>query len=315
MKSKEIRDKIDSVGIWNDKSSIEGIPQGDMPQDTIKLYDNHIKKAKLLFPELLKDVRNLAYKNRNKIVISICGGSGVGKTGVAALLTHYFNNLGIGSYTMSGDNYPHRIPMYNDAERLGIYRKAAIQGLIRKGNYSMERFEIIHTLQKCQGDLDKANVVKYPWLREYIDSGITGLQGYLGTDREINFMEVNDIINKFKKGSDKIWLKRLGRENTELWYEAVDMSEVHILIIDWTHGNSEYLEGIDIPVLLNSTPKETEEFRKSRNRGDETDTPFIKTVLEIEQEIIKKNAGKAKYIVSKQCEFIDQEQFREIMSK
>lgn len=286
-----------------------------MPQDTIKLYDNHIKKAKLLFPELLKDVRNLAYKNRNKIVISICGGSGVGKTGVAALLTHYFNNLGIGSYTMSGDNYPHRIPMYNDAERLGIYRKAAIQGLIRKGNYSMERFEIIHTLQKCQGDLDKANVVKYPWLREYIDSGITGLQGYLGTDREINFMEVNDIINKFKKGSDKIWLKRLGRENTELWYEAVDMSEVHILIIDWTHGNSEYLEGIDIPVLLNSTPKETEEFRKSRNRGDETDTPFIKTVLEIEQEIIKKNAGKAKYIVSKQCEFIDQEQFREIMSK
>lgn len=264
---------------------------------------------------MLKDVRNLAYKNRNKIVISICGGSGVGKTGVAALLTHYFNNLGIGSYTMSGDNYPHRIPMYNDAERLGIYRKAAIQGLIRKGNYSMERFEIIHTLQKCQGDLDKANVVKYPWLREYIDSGITGLQGYLGTDREINFMEVNDIINKFKKGSDKIWLKRLGRENTELWYEAVDMSEVHILIIDWTHGNSEYLEGIDIPVLLNSTPKETEEFRKSRNRGDETDTPFIKTVLEIEQEIIKKNAGKAKYIVSKQCEFIDQEQFREIMSK
>lgn len=47
----------------------------------------------------------------------------------------------------------------------------------------------------------------------------------------------------------------MGRETTELWYDLVDVRQVRVLVIEWTHGNSDFIEGVDIPVLLNSTPR------------------------------------------------------------
>ena len=51
----------------------------------------------------------------------------------------------------------------------------------------------------------------------------------------------------------------MGRTDSELWYDAVDVRNCAVLIIEWTHGNSVYLKGIDLPVLLASTPQETME--------------------------------------------------------
>ena len=118
------------------------IPQGDMPKDKIHIVEGHEKQAKLLFPLLFEEVK----KSDKRVVISIYGGSGVGKTGIASLLTYYFKANGINAYTMSGDNYPHRIPKYNDMEREKVYE----------------------------------------------EKGRAGLEGYLGTELEINFKEVNE---------------------------------------------------------------------------------------------------------------------------
>lgn len=57
----------------------------------------------------------------SKAVLSVSGGSGVGKTCVSALLTYYLNQLGVGAFTLSGDNYPRRFPELNDAERTRIF--------------------------------------------------------------------------------------------------------------------------------------------------------------------------------------------------
>ena len=38
------------------------------------------------------------------------------------------------AYTLSGDNYPHRIPKYNDAERLHVFRESAIRGMVKRRN-------------------------------------------------------------------------------------------------------------------------------------------------------------------------------------
>ena len=78
------------------------------------------------------------------------------------------------------------------------------------------------------------------------------------------------------------------------------MSKTQVLIIEWTHSNSDHFEGVDIPILLNSTPQETLEHRRSRNRDGAVDSPFTTMVLEIEQEILKSQAHKAQIIVSKQ---------------
>ena len=71
----------------------------------------------------MKELAALAETGKEKAVICVCGGSGVGKTGIAAILAYYLRTFGIGCYVLSGDNYTHRIPMYNDAERIHVFRE------------------------------------------------------------------------------------------------------------------------------------------------------------------------------------------------
>lgn len=288
---------------WKPPVLPEQIPQGDMPGDKVVISEYHIDRANRIFPDLLEEIEKLKKENGSqKIVVAVCGGSGVGKSGIAAVLSYYLKEIGLGSYTLSGDNYPHRIPEYNDAERLHLFREGALKEMLKDGEYTKERFDIIHGLQVEGEDADLENIKKYPWYESYINGGHKALEGYLGTENELAFKELEDILNKFKSGADKIWLKRMGRTNTELWYDEIDFKYVGVLMIEWTHGNSDYYKGVDIPILLHSTPQETLEYRLLRNRDGEIDSPFTTMVLEIEQEMLKNQAHKAKIIIAKNGE-------------
>ncbi|NLX77667.1 MAG: adenylylsulfate kinase [Clostridiaceae bacterium] len=295
-------------GVFGRFGSIEelnSIPKGDMPGDKININNSHLTRAKVIIPVLLNMLNPIIDNHpHNRAVISVCGGSGTGKSEIASLLSFYLNQTGTGSYTLSGDNYPHRIPEYNDAERLRIFRQSGIRGLIGHGQYSREKAEILNSLQSSNEDADPKHIRNYPWLELYQSEGRRGLRHYLGTPGEINFAELNSIISQFKNGSEKIFLKRMGRKPEELWYEEVDFKDIKVMVIEWTHGNSYYLKGVDIPVLLSSTPQETLEFRKKRNRDTGTDSPFTEMVLNIEQELLTAQAPQAKIIVSLSGEII-----------
>ena len=303
-------DKLDKEFDKNIIVDIANVVHGDMPGDKVSIDDTHIAKAKTIFVELLDKVKQL---NKEKIVISVCGGSGVGKSETASLLSYFFKSMGIGSYTLSGDNYPRRIPMYNDGERLHIFRESAIRGMIKDGTYTKERFDIIHKLQEENMDANKANVENYPWYESYIKNGSEGLAGYLGTDNEIDFKQIESIVKEFKDGKSKIYLKRMGRDAAALWYDEVDFSGINILIIEWTHGNSKNYNGVDIPILLNSTPAETLEHRRLRNRDGGIDSPFTTLVLELEQNLLIRDAHKAKIILSKAGEILSYESYLDLM--
>ena len=123
------------------------IPHGDMPGDKVCISSEHIEKANLIFPALLEKTEAVLLQNPfGRCVVTVCGGSGVGKSETASLLSYYFCQAGLGSYTLSGDNYPHRIPMYNDAERLRIFREGGIHGLLTSGVYSAETAGILREL-------------------------------------------------------------------------------------------------------------------------------------------------------------------------
>lgn len=303
-------DKLDKKFDKNIIVDIANVVHGDMPGDKVSIDDTHIAKAKTIFVELLDKVKQL---NKEKIVISVCGGSGVGKSETASLLSYFFKSMGIGSYTLSGDNYPRRIPMYNDGERLHIFRESAIRGMIKDGTYTKERFDIIHKFQEENMDANKANVENYPWYESYIKNGSEGLAGYLGTDNEIDFKQIESIVKEFKDGKSKIYLKRMGRDAAALWYDEVDFSGINILIIEWTHGNSKNYNGVDIPILLNSTPAETLEHRRLRNRDGGIDSPFTTLVLELEQNLLIRDAHKAKIILSKAGEILSYESYLDLM--
>lgn len=285
---------------WKPPVVPEQIAQGDMPGDKVVISKYHVDRANRIFPDLLEEIEKVKReKGSEKIVVVVCGGSGVGKSGIAAVLSYYLKEIGIGSYTLSGDNYPHRIPVYNDAERLHLFREGALKEMLKDGEYTKERFDIIEDLQVKGEDADPENVKRYDWYKSYLKGGRRALEGYLGTPYELDFKELEEIVNKFKSGFDKIWLKRMGRTDTQLWYEEIDFKGVGVLMIEWTHGNSNYYKGVDIPILLHSTPQETLEYRMLRNRDGEIDSPFTTTVLEIEQEMLKNQAHKAKIIIAK----------------
>jgi hypothetical protein len=291
-------------------ADLSQVPTGDMPGDKVVIGEKHVAKAHVVFRALAPVVQPLLDGEApGKVVVSVHGGSGVGKSEVGSLLAYYFNDLGIGAYVMSGDNYPHRIPKDNDHERLLVFREHAIKGLVATGAFTHERNAVLQALQADNQDANTARCAEHPWLAAYQAAGRAGLEGYLGTPRETDFAEVSRLLAEFKAGHSPLMLKRMGRTPSELWYDAVDLSGVRVLVIEWTHGNNDHLSGVDIPILLNSTPQETLEHRRSRNRDGAVDSPFTTMVLEIEQGLLARQAHRARLIVAKSGDIISFDEF------
>lgn len=300
-----------AIDTWTPPRIPDTILHGDMPGDKVRIGPDHIAKANTIFPDLVRLASAEARDGR--VVIAVCGGSGVGKSEIASLLSHYFRSAGVGSYTLSGDNYPRRIPMYNDAERNRIFRTYGLRALVDSGIYCGEIQEALSRLWQQETDAEPSLTAEYPWLETYQRGGRKALAAYLGTDAEQDYEELGGIIAQFRAGADRIWLKRMGRTEDERWYDAVDLSDTNVLMIEWTHGNSNYLHGVDIPVLLNSTPEQTRAHRRSRSRDGKTDSPFTTMVLEIEQAELDSCAHKAKIIIAKTGEKLTYAQYRREM--
>lgn len=107
----------------------------------------------------------------NRIVVSLFGGSGSGKSTVAECLQHLFFADGISSYVLGGDNYPRRIPKRNDEERERIYK----------------------------------------------EQGEPGLAAYLGSNEELEFNRMNEVLRVFHRGDDSIEIKHMGREDGQIY--------------------------------------------------------------------------------------------------
>ena len=288
------------------------IPHGDMPGDKVVIVPEHEAKAQLIFSRL-KDL--LPFDGDGRSVIAVCGGSGVGKSEIASVLAYYLNGSGVGAYVLSGDNYPHCIPRDNDLERERVFREGGVKGLAAYGLLTPEITAALRALWKEERDPDPKAAEEYPWLNVYQKAGRRALTGYLGTENEIGFHELSDILSRFHQGEKAIYLRRLGRQPEDMWYDRVDLSTVRVMIVEWTHGNSDCLEGIDLPVLLNSTPSETLAHRRARNRDGKTDSAFTAMVLDIEQKKLEAQAHKAKIIISKQGKEISYAEYRHLMAQ
>ncbi|MGY3814022.1 zeta toxin family protein [Globicatella sulfidifaciens] len=284
----------------------EPMPRGDMPGDKIFYSGDSFDKAQTLYKELISRVD---FETEDKIIISVSGGSGSGKTTLASILAFYFEKAGVGTYILSGDNYPHRIPEYNDAERVQIYRDAAQKALVEQGLYNEDVKAILEHIYQVFNDGSLDYLSQYDWYQTYHLAGKRALADYLGTDKELNIPAINRVLKEFKEGHDHIWLKRMGRTPDALWYDQVDFSNKKIMILEWTHGNHADLRGIDFRLFLNSTPAETMAYRKLRARDGHADSAFVTMVLGIEQEKLHQQSPMADLIFSKEGVVLDYDQY------
>ena len=142
--------------------------------------------------------------------------------------------------------------------------------------------------------------------RIFDERGTEGLYEYLGTPDEIEFDAVNQVITEFKSGETSISLKKMGREEGEISYEDTDFRDIQILLIEWTHGGSEFLSGVDVPIYIDSAPEGTLQNRVKRNRDKNAASELIRTVLDIEQRKLLRQAKNAKIIVSRDGDIYEQ---------
>lgn len=285
------------------------IPRGDMPGDKVNIAEGQIQNARGLFPHLYDMIVNAAKSNPfGRVVVSVYGGSGSGKSGMAAILTYMLTQAGIPGRMISGDNYPNRIPSDNDNERLHVYRIGGIKALRDTGSLNRETSDELSSLMAGNADADETNLSEYGWLAAYIEGGARALGSYLGSPAEIDYDDINSILAAFKDGADSIWLKRMGRDEAAIRYEETDVRNIKVLILEWTHGNNSYLRNVDIPILLNSTPEETLEYRLSRGRDGQVDSPFTMLTLKLEQELLDSQTDRAAIIMSKSGKLLSLEE-------
>lgn len=298
---------------WSPVDVPHDIPTGDMPGDKVRIGPEHVARANALFPALVAELLPVVRASAcSRAVVAVAGGSGVGKSEVASITSHLLRSIGVGAYTLSGDNYPRRIPAQNDAERLRIFREAGVRALVAAGEYDPQRAVVLRGLQEADVDADPAHAVEHPWLATYRAAGREALRGYLGTPAEIDFAHLSQILAAFRAGAPALPLRRMGRGPADLWYEEVDMTDVAVLVVEWTHGTNVNLVGVDVPVLLHSTPEQTLAHRLARARDKGPDSPFTTLVLEIEQGLLRSRAAHARIILTPEGQRLSHERYLEL---
>lgn len=280
---------------------------GDLPGDKILINDSHILRVEKIMPYVLEEINA---SNSSKIVISVYGGSGVGKSEIASLIARRLTSQRIATYVLSGDNYPYRIPEQNNQERLNCFRYAGIVALAKESTFETEWMNIVRKAWENQDDTKSEQRNNHPLWEDYQQAGLAALMNYLGSSAEIDFSLINNIIHLFKQNAERIPLKRMGRESGDITFESVLFREIQVLIIEWTHGNNSALQGIDFPIFLFSTPEETLQHRILRARDKGVDSPFTKLVLQIEQNLLASQAENAALIVAKNGESLTYDEFR-----
>ena len=81
----------------------------DMPGDVILIHPDQKRIVSNILNASLGEMKKIISKQK-RLVVSIFGGSGSGKSGVAVLLSEQLQEIGIKNIVISGDNYPRLIP-------------------------------------------------------------------------------------------------------------------------------------------------------------------------------------------------------------
>lgn len=292
----------------------QDIPGGDMPGDVTDINEKAISAALTLFPTLQKEIaRSIEENPYGRCVISISGGSGSGKTCSAAILAYILNSSGIETYTMSGDNYAHRIPHENDEGRQRVFRHNGVRAVV--DSRLAENPKVFQEIMDFQKEENEKGHAEPPagaeWFDTYVAGGKAALKRHLATPHEQNFNEINDVITAFRDGAREIWMRRMGRDTTAFWYENRDFTKTSVLILEWTLGLSRYLTGIDVPVYIETTPEETYASRIARGRDANARTDLIQAVIEIEQGLLMRDVPRASIISTRDGHVLTLDEWKE----
>ena len=81
-------------------------------------------------------------------------------------------------------------------------------------------------------------------------------------------------MSDFKQGAPTLYLKRMGRTPTELWYDAVDMIGKSVLVISGRTAIPTGMRASIFPYCSTARPRKPLAHRQARNRDGRADSPL-----------------------------------------
>ena len=122
-----------------------------------------------------------------------------------------------------------------------------------------------------------------------------GLVDYLGTNNEIDFPRLAQLIADFKAGASELQLRIMDTTNHYVHDDRriLDASKIDVLVLEGTWSGT--IPGADAKVFLETNFHETLEHRRKRAR--DPITPFGEKVLGIEQEKLERIKQSCNFVI------------------
>jgi alpha-galactosidase len=154
------------------------------------------------------------------------------------------------AYVISCDNYPHRPPRDNDANRVKLHETG----------------------------------------------GEAALQDYLGTQNEIDFARLGQLIADFKAGEPQLSLRIMDAKNHVVHEDpkVLDVSPIQVIVLEGTWSN--LVPNVDARIFLDTNFEETRAHREKRARDPMS--PFTEMVLNIEQGKLNEIRERANFVIN-----------------
>lgn len=120
---------------------------------------------------------------------------------------------------------------------------------------------------------------------------------WLGPHIEVNLDVLEDNIKDAICGKKTITKPLIDYNKNIKAEETIDLTNIHVVIAEGTYTS--LLKNVDTKIFIARNRLDTLDHRKKRNRGNETDDPFIEQVLNIEHKIIAGHRQLADIVITK----------------
>jgi uridine kinase len=127
---------------------------------------------------------------------------------------------------------------------------------------------------------------------------------WLGPQAEVRLDVLDRNLKECIEGGTRIKKPLVDYPENTIAEETIDLTDVKVVITEGTYTS--LLKNVDIRIFLVRNWQETLDARRSRNRGNEVDDPFIEGVLAIEHKIIAGHKNLADLLITQDFKVVRQ---------
>ena len=128
---------------------------------------------------------------------------------------------------------------------------------------------------------------------------------WLGPHKEVNLTLLDQNLLDALKGADEIDVPHIDYHSNQETSKIINIKDVRVIIVEGTYTS--LLKHVNTKIFIDADYKDTFQYRKLRNRGNEVNDSFVENALETEHKIIAGHKFLADFIITKDYDVVSVE--------